>query len=377
MCHINAWFPNKHARYSHLETFWKWAIDSTNMNKDGFGLWTPKNIYRYAPKKRLPHWTHLKSLIKGRYIITHQRLSTSGRNNQMIHPYIFNIGKDFQLVGIHNGTVSIDKTIVTDFDKYSDSYYLFKELAKSLSDLEIHKASIDQLNEGVRLALQDVLQRVIEGRLSILFSVFVNGKEHFYYYRNGPSMTVYHWFGGVYFSTVSRNIDSKTVGMIPVLNTLYYVDTDKSKMVAIGTAERIRPKYEYKPSNGTRPMATLSPKMQKVFTRAYEEVVLNTTMFTGEKAGLLKLYNMLTTNKKLIEVMDETTPELTCVYFEEVRRLLDWVDQYGHEDLDLNDDDKDNFLAWRDADTEFTEDELPFLNKQKTYTYAGRSYNIL
>lgn len=239
MCNINAWFPIKPIKNKHLTQYWSYALHSAANNSDGFGLWLEKNSYRW-PTERIPSILAMdKTLKRQPYIVTHQRLSTSGKTKKMIHPYIFKTQTkedDIVLTGIHNGVLSFP--FKYDDKLKSDSYIFFELLNATYHDADIH--SFDDLNTHTLKALTALLDTTT-GSASILFSLKFREKERFYYFKRSREIHGYLLDGGIYLSTTSRQALQKTEFAIKS-EILYEINHKKAEMEELGPLVIPKPK---------------------------------------------------------------------------------------------------------------------------------------
>lgn len=198
MCNINAWFPGtSKIKQSTLEEYWGFCKDSARSNRDGFGLWTADNIYKWETK-RIPSLLAVhKTLARQPFIITHQRLATSGKSKDMMHPYRFYF-KDaakntYALTGIHNGIMTLP--FEYDEKQFSDSYMFFRVLSTELSKVDLTRSISEKLAEILKRILP-----TITGSYSILMSV----GDQMFYFRKNRAITCYVYHGGLYFTTNAR-----------------------------------------------------------------------------------------------------------------------------------------------------------------------------
>lgn len=269
MCHINAWFPIKPIKDKSLIEYWDYALKSSSVNGDGFGLWLSKQSYRWE-NKNIPNILAMhKTLKRQPYIITHQRLSTSGKIKSMIHPYIFRTRtKDENIVitGIHNGVLTLP--ISYDTKTKSDSYMFFEMLKSMYFDQDID--CIDALNTFTLKAIKSLMAQC-GGSASILFSIKYREKEHFYYFRHNRELHCYFLDGGLYLSTSSRLPITRTEKTL-LNDTLYKINQAEADMEPLGTIIEIKPKKKKQPQSVLEKYSMLSlAQVQKDYNLSKED----------------------------------------------------------------------------------------------------------
>lgn len=263
MCNINAFFPGTRSITNKtLSSFWDFALDSNTTNKDGFGLWIANNTYRWLSSKVPSLLSIYKTLLRQPYIITHQRISTSGKNAEMIHPYVFDIYRKgspiSQLIGIHNGIFLLKEPFDTKL--YSDSYMFFRELT---TQIEKYEGALDLTNSiSIDIALQNILKSMfakIGGSYSVLLSI----NNVFYYFRRSRTLYAYRYKGGLLLSSTKREIANEHIQ--PVEDVLYNVDLVEAVLKPIGSLRTIK-------NTPTLPsIATIRQASQKSLKALYQE----------------------------------------------------------------------------------------------------------
>lgn len=135
-----------------------------------------------------------KDIGKSNYIITHQRLSTSGLDED-VHPFIFG---DFVMV--HNGVIhSYAK------GQHSDSYNLFKEFNEFFL-AEMSTGATSRQN-GVVLALQKQFKEIYTSA-SFSIAIYDNIDKVMYYFKNtGKYINLFSSDNALFMTTSSANED--------------------------------------------------------------------------------------------------------------------------------------------------------------------------
>jgi len=209
MCHINALIqkePNKNV------TPFLMAITSNSFatNSDGEGFYCDKENLTYKSDSKIDYNNFSSQLSESKIIITHQRLSTSGKSKKYHHPFM---SDDFVLV--HNGVLSRYA-----YGNHSDTFGLFKNINK------MFRKDKSQNREQKLFNIIKKLFKTDEGSYSILILDRITNK--IYYFKDKSTRISVYKNDDFMFITTSYNNNR----LISLLST-------KSKLLEYEIKDRV------------------------------------------------------------------------------------------------------------------------------------------
>jgi len=199
MCNINILIKDKKDSWNVASFMMAVTASSYSRNPDGEGLFCDSDSKSLFIKQnqKINLLNYGKLFKDGKFIITHQRLSTSGFNQRWHHPFV---NKDF--VFVHNGIINrfLGK-------KGSDSYGFFMAFTALFNKLQTGTRE-----ERIVQSIKHLLDGLDDGSYSI--AIYDRRTEKLYYCKN--SMTNIHFFRfarKLYITTLHSNSE-----FIPMLS---------------------------------------------------------------------------------------------------------------------------------------------------------------
>jgi len=144
-------------------------------NDDGEGFYLSNGTIVKSEHKINPLLLH-KEINNSRVVITHQRIATSGRTKEYLHP--FEVG---EFVIAHNGILS---SFVMNANNHSDTYNMAHKF------LEVYNASLNPNRSGkIRETIKSIFDNIV-GSFSIV--IYDKVTKRTYYFKNQSTSIYFH-----------------------------------------------------------------------------------------------------------------------------------------------------------------------------------------
>ncbi|MCH7534156.1 MAG: hypothetical protein IH948_00120 [Bacteroidetes bacterium] len=194
MCHLNIIIKNRIGEdiVKSLPAFLMGVTrNSYEGNSDGDGIFLSNNNSLYKGKKKVNLYKYEDQIRESNFIITHQRIATSGKESKYIQPFQ---NKEFIL--IHNGVIT-----EMEEDNHSDTYVFFKKFIKYFNTST--KTTRDQ---KIVDSIKETVDPLTTGSYSI--AIYDKTTKNLYYFRNYYAAINLYMNPNFYYITTSYDNDS-------------------------------------------------------------------------------------------------------------------------------------------------------------------------
>ena len=205
---------------------------SYNFNSDGDGIYLDNKNKLFKGKKKVNVYKFEDDIYKSNFIITHQRIATSGFDAKYSQPFMDN---DFVIA--HNGVITELSTI-----SKSDTFVFFKQFTKKFKLLEGEREF--KIIESIKSVVEN-----LEGYGSYSIVIFDKKTKILYYFKNNGTFIHFYTGHNILYITTSINNDIllKTLDinfneMEKIENNIIYRICIKDDKIDIKTLSKIKPK---------------------------------------------------------------------------------------------------------------------------------------
>lgn len=245
MCNLNIFIKSQKGGFRVLTKFLKNVTNNSfQTNRDGDGVYFSGSDSLVTSLKKIKMNRYVTDIQESKFIITHQRISTSGFTSEYTQPF----GND-EFVLAHNGIMS---EFVPAKSLHSDTFSFF---AKFMNEFTKQKG-IRQ--SRVIKAIKELLDKQLGS-----FSIAIYDKKEgcMYYFKNySTSINIYKsldskmlymttsWDNEKYLKRLPKEFKEKEIKDL----TIYRIQVEESKKISIRKVDMIREKtYDYDKSSTT------------------------------------------------------------------------------------------------------------------------------
>jgi len=237
MCNLNVLIKKRNDEIDYTAFLMSVTSSSFADNDDGDGVYFNSSDRIEKGENKVNILKHNKEVNESSVIITHQRISTSGRTAKYTQPFM-----DENIVLAHNGILTY-----TEVKGKSDTFVMFEKLSKlfkeRLNDVSLTISREKKLIKSIQEVFGDE-----SGSWSIIIYDKIN--ETLFYFKSSTTTINFYSFKDMIFITTSRNNDiflplvtkRKPSEYNIVSENLYKIMFKKNKLKLYDTTEEIKGK---------------------------------------------------------------------------------------------------------------------------------------